>query len=170
MIIICGRTIAEVEHDLEMAKAALATGAPIGVGGATLADVEQAMRGLHTAMGEHSPTERKCACEHTDCACAGGTCFGCGCAEEEEVEICPVCDCELDEDGYCDNCGYPDEEEEEEEDEPYCPYCESCSCAKNEREDEDGLDDLTAEEVDRITEKYGLPKAWAAVMKSVLGL
>ena len=155
MIIICGRTIAEVEHDLEMAKAAIATGAPIGVGGATLADVEQAMRGLHTAMGEHSPTEHKCACEHTDCACGGGICYGCGCAEEEEVEICPVCDCELDEDGYCDNCGYPDEEEEEEEDEELSA---------------DNLDGLTAEEVDRITERYGLPKAWAAVMKSVLGL
>ena len=110
MIIICGRTIAEVEHDLEMAKAAIATGAPIGVGGATLADVEQAMRGLYTAMGEHSPTEHKC-----DCVCGGGICYGCGCAEEEEVEICPVCDCELDEDGYCDNCGYPDEEEDEDE-------------------------------------------------------
>lgn len=155
MIIICGRTVAEVEHDLEMAKAAIATGAPIGVGGATLADVEQAMRGLHTAMGEHSPTERKCACEHTDCACGGGICYGCGCAEEEEVETCPVCDCELDEDGYCDNCGYPDEEEEEEEDEELSA---------------DNLDGLTAEEVDRITEQYGLPKAWAAVMKSVLGL
>ena len=113
MIIICGRTIAEVEHDLEMAKAAIATGAPIGVGGATLADVEQAMRGLYTAMGEHSPTEHKCACEHTDCACGGGVCYGCGCAEEEEVEICPVCDCELDEDGYCDKCGYPNETEDE---------------------------------------------------------
>lgn len=155
MIIICGRTVAEVEHDLEMAKAAIATGAPIGVGGATLADVEQAMRGLHTAMGEHSPTERKCACEHTGCACGGGICYGCGCAEEEEVETCPVCDCELDEDGYCDNCGYPDEEEEEEEDEELSA---------------DNLDGLTAEEVDRITEQYGLPKAWAAVMKSVLGL
>ena len=150
MIIICGRTIAEVEHDLEMAKAAIATGAPIGVGGATLADVEQAMRGLHTAMGEHSPTEHKC-----DCACGGGICYGCGCAEEEEVEYCPVCDCELDEDGYCDNSGYPDEEEDEEEDEELSA---------------DNLDGLTAEEVDRITEQYGLPKAWAAVMKSVLGL
>lgn len=110
MIIICGRTIAEVEHDLEMAKVAIASGMPYGVGGATIADVEQAMRGLYTAMGEHSPTEHKC-----DCACGGGVCYGCGCAEEEEVETCPVCDCELDEDGYCDNCGYPDEDEDEDE-------------------------------------------------------
>ena len=149
MIIICGRTIAEVERDLEMAKAAIATGAPIGVGGATMADVEQAMRGLHTAMGD---TERKCACEHTNCACAGGTCFGCGCADEEEVEICPVCDCELDEDGYCDNCGYPNEAEDEDELTP------------------ENLAGLTAEEVDRITNRYGLPKAWASVMKQILGL
>ena len=150
MIIICGRTIAEVERDLEMAKAAIATGAPMGIGGATMADVEQALRGLRQAVGD---TERKCACEHTDCVCAGGSCWGCGCADEEEIETCPVCDCELDEDGYCDNCGYPDEDEDEDEE-----------------LSADNLDGLTAEDIDRITEQYGLPKAWAAVMKSVLGL
>ena len=155
MIIICGNSIAEVERDLEMAKKAIASGMPYGVGGATMADVEKAMAGLRSAMGEHSPIEHKCACEHTDCACGGGICYGCGCAEEEEVEYCPVCDCELDEDGYCDNCGYPNEVEDEEEDEELSA---------------DNLDGLTAEEVDRITEQYGLPKAWAAVMKSVLGL
>jgi hypothetical protein len=160
MIIICGRTIAEVEHDLEMAKAALATGAPIGVGGATLADVEQAMRGLYTAMGEHSPTEHKC-----DCACGGGICYGCGCAEEEEVEICPVCDCELDEDGYCDNCGYPNETEDsdlaEEEDEELT------------LEDIDRLVDeynISAEEVDDIVNKYGLPTICGEMVKRALGL
>ena len=46
MIIICGETIAEVERDLETAKMAIATGAPMGVGGATIEDVEKAMKGL----------------------------------------------------------------------------------------------------------------------------
>lgn len=154
MIIICGRTIAEVEHDLEMAKAAIATGAPIGVGGATLADVEQAMRGLRSAMGEHSPTEHKC-----DCACAGGTCYGCGCADEEEVEYCPICGCELDEDGICDNCGYPCEEEEEDEELTL--------------EDIDRLVDkynISAEEVDDIVNKYGLPTICGEMVKRALGL
>lgn len=129
MIIICGRTIAEVERDLEMAKAAIATGAPMGIGGATMADVEQALRGLRQAVG---------------CEISNPNYVGVPPIEDEEIETCPVCDCELDEDGYCDNCGYPDEEEL--------------------------LDGLTAEDVDRITEQYGLPKAWAVVMKSVLGL
>ena len=154
MIIICGNSIAEVERDLEMAKKAIASGMPYGVGGATMADVEKAMAGLRSAMGEHSPIEHKCACEHTDCACAGGTCYGCGCCDEEEVEYCPICDCELDVDGYCDNCGYPDEEEEDE--------CEE--------EDEEPTASELAEEIDRTAEKYGLPPVWAELMKKVMGL
>lgn len=102
MIIICGRTIAEVERDLEMAKAAIATGAPMGIGGATMADVEQALRGLRQAVG---------------CEISNPNYVGVPPIEDEEIETCPVCDCELDEDGYCDNCGYPDEEEDEDEDE-----------------------------------------------------
>lgn len=138
MIIICGRTIAEVERDLEMAKAAIATGAPMGIGGATMADVEQALRGLRSAVG---------------CEISNPNYVGVPPIEDEEIETCPVCDGELDEDGYCDNCGYPDEDEDEDEE-----------------LSTDNLDDLTAEDVDRITEQYGLPKAWAVVMKSLLGL
>jgi hypothetical protein len=98
MIIICGKTIAEVERDLEMAKRAIATGAPMGIGGATIADVEQAMRGLRSAMGESNPPidnpnytapcGRCCDCdcdpayddECEDCEC--------GCAEDEEDDPC----------------------------------------------------------------------------------
>ena len=117
MIIICGKTIAEVERDLEMAKRAIATGAPMGIGGATIADVEQAMRGLRSAMGESNPPidnpnyTAPCglmSCDHCNSD-------NCPYDDEDEVEYCPVCDCELDEDGYCDNCGYPDEDEDEDE-------------------------------------------------------
>lgn len=116
MIIICGKTIAEVERDLEMAKRAIATGAPMGIGGATIADVEKAMRGLRSAMGESNPPidnpnyTAPCGlmscdhCNHDNCP-----------YDDDEIEYCPVCDCELDEDGYCDNCGYPDEDEDEDE-------------------------------------------------------
>ena len=155
MIIICGRTIAEVEHDLEMAKAAIATGSPIGVGGATMADVEQALRGLHTAMGESNPPISNpnydpCNdCPHwkpnNECE------VGYECDEEIE-DRCPICDATYpDWDGeYCEHCGYEEEEDEE-------------LTANN-------LDGLSSEEIDRITASYGLPKAWADIMKKLLGL
>ncbi len=148
MIIICGRTIAEVERDLEMAKVAIATGAPVGVGNATMADVEQAMRGLYTAMGEHNapinnPNYDPCdGCPHWK---SNNEC------EDEEEDICPECGGYM-VDGYCEDCGYPGEDEDEDELTP------------------ENLAGLTAEEVDRITDRYGLPKAWASVMKQILGL
>lgn len=118
MIIICGRTIAEVERDLEMAKAAIATGAPIGVGGATMADVEQAMRGLYTAMGEHNapinnPNYDPCnGCPHwkPNNECEVG--YDC---EDEEEDTCPECGATYDE-GWngetCDLCEYGCEDDE----------------------------------------------------------
>lgn len=116
MIIICGRTIAEVERDLEMAKAAIATGAPIGVGGATMADVEQAMRGLHTALGEHNapisnPNYDPCnGCPHwkPNNECEVG--YDC---EDEEEDTCPECGGYM-VDGCCEDCGFPGEYEDDE--------------------------------------------------------
>lgn len=119
MIIICGKTIAEVERDLEMAKQAIASGMPYGVGGATIADAEKGVEMMRSMMGGavapiSNPNYDPCdGCPHwkpnNECE------VGYDCEDEEEVEICPVCDCELDEDGYCDNCGYPDEDEDEDE-------------------------------------------------------
>lgn len=90
MIIICGNSIAEVERDLEAAKAALATGAPMAIGGATMADVEQALLGLRNAVGITNPNydiepwddeDECCGC---DCDC----CCGCSCeCEDEEDEV-----------------------------------------------------------------------------------
>lgn len=51
MIIICGKTIAEVERDLEMAKQAIASGMPYGVGGATIEDAEKGLEMMRSMMG-----------------------------------------------------------------------------------------------------------------------
>ena len=105
MIIICGKTIAEVERDLEMAKAAIATGAPMGVGGATIEDVEQALHGLRSAMGESiSPISNPNYDPRWSCPECG--------AEY------PVYDGEC-----CEDCGYgyEDEEEEDEEEDEIVP-------------------------------------------------
>lgn len=106
MIIICGNSITEVERDLEMAKIAMASGKPIGIGGATPADVEQALDTLKQYMGGTTATP------------CGGSC-GCpcnGCMTDEE-DICPECGEHLDALGFCENCGYFCEEEEIEEEE-----------------------------------------------------
>ena len=92
MIIICGNSIAEVERDLEAAKAALTTGAPMAIGGATMADVEQALLGLRNAVGITNPNydiepwcedEDEDECCGCDCDCE---CCGCGCSCEDEDE------------------------------------------------------------------------------------
>lgn len=55
MIVICGKTIKECEESLKMAKIAMATGAPMGCGGATMADAEKAMEAMKMAMGIAEP-------------------------------------------------------------------------------------------------------------------
>jgi hypothetical protein len=117
MIIICGKTIAEVERDLEMAKQAIASGMSYGVGGATIEDVEQAMAGLRSAVGEDNT-----AIDNSNCTSPCGCNCGCGCScyeEDEGEDTCPECGGYM-VDGYCEDCGFPGEyeEEEEEEDEP----------------------------------------------------
>lgn len=105
MIIICGKTIAEVERNLEMAKLAIASGMPCGVGGATIEDVEQAMATMRSMMGGNAPIDNP-------------NYMGVPPIEDEDEEIyCPECGNSLDEDGYCDNCGYPDSDCEDEDEE-----------------------------------------------------
>lgn len=105
MIIICGKTIAEVEHDLEMAKRAIASGMPYGVGGATIEDAEKGLEMMRSMLGDAvepisnpnyiapDPWEDVCDCE---CECCDG-----------------YCDDECD----CDCCGGYEDEVEEAEDE-----------------------------------------------------
>jgi len=105
MIIICGKTIAEVERNLEMAKLAIASGMPCGIGGETIEDVEQAMATMRSMMGGNAPIDNPNYVGVPPIE------------DEEEDEYCPDCGNTLDEDGYCDNCGYPDSDCEDEDEE-----------------------------------------------------
>ena len=92
MIIICGNSIEEIEQNLHMAKMAVASGAPCGVGGATMADVEEALRmmghmGLQSAITNPNYTPAPWTC--------------------------PDCGAPLNRIGECTECEYPYEEEEE---------------------------------------------------------
>jgi hypothetical protein len=72
----------------------------------------------------------------------------CGCS-------CDYCDCNV-----CGGC--------EDEDDP-CEDCEG-ECEGCDNYCEDGLDGLTADDIDHITASYGLPAIWAEMAKQVLGL
>ena len=104
MIIICGRTIAEVERDLEMAKQAIASGMPYGVGGATIEDAEKGLEMMRSMMGGAvAPINNPNYTAPAD-------------LEDEDEDICPECGATYDE-GWngevCDNCGYGCEDEDE---------------------------------------------------------
>ena len=149
MIIICGKTIAEVERDLEMAKQAIASGMPYGIGGENIEDVEQAM-GMLSAMADNEPISNPnyvpphtcgCSCDYCDCNVCGS------CEDEDEI--------------YCPNCGEPYNGE----------YCENCGYNPNEDyEDECEGEEITAEDVDEFTKAMGLPSVWADRIKQMLGL
>lgn len=108
MIIICGNSIEEIEQNLEMVKMAVASGAPCGVGGATMADVEKALRmmehmGLPTAISNpnYTPDVPECC---PDCGSIvdydpdTDTCDDCGrgyedeypCGDGEDEEVDPL--------------------------------------------------------------------------------
>ena len=116
MLVICGNSVAELEKELEMLKMTVSTGAMMGCGGSTIGGVEQALNALTSAVDGISPiVEEKCNCNCCGCCC------GCDCEDEyddEEIEYCPNCGDILDEDGYCENCGYYWEDAEEDDDEP----------------------------------------------------
>ena len=114
MMVICGNSVAELEKELEMLKLAISTGATMGCGGATLGETEKALSALKSAVGGVSPIVEDCG---YNCECCGC----CDCEDEyddEEIEYCPNCGDILDEDGYCESCGYYWEDAEEEEEEP----------------------------------------------------
>lgn len=154
MIIICGKTIAEVERDLEMAKMAIASGAPMGIGGATIGDAEKAMEMLRNMMGgEVAPISNPNYI---------------GVPPIEDI-YCPNCDEPYDGE-YCENCGYGCEDEDE------CCHCDKCDCECGhscccDEEDEPCEDEgVSAEDVDEFAKDMGLPPVWADWAKRVLGL
>ena len=104
MIIICGKTIAEVERDLEMAKRAIASGMPYGVGGATIEDAEKGLEMMQAMMGGAvAPIDNPNYIAPAD-------------LEDEDEDVCPECGATYDEgwDGeVCDSCGYGCEDEDE---------------------------------------------------------
>ena len=116
MIIICGKTIAEVERDLEMAKQAIASGMPYGVGGATIEDAKKGLAMMRSMMGGAvAPIDNPNYIAPKPCCC------GCNCEEEEDKDedCCPECGATYPDWGgeCCDDCGYGYEDEEEDEDE-----------------------------------------------------
>ena len=95
MIVICGNSIAEVERDLELAKRAMASGMPCGVGGATIADAEKGLEMMRSMCGvDIAPISNPNYVAPKSCSC---NCGYCDCEDEEK------------EDEW-----YEDEEEEEE--------------------------------------------------------
>lgn len=73
MMMVCGNSVEELEHDLAMLKMAMATGATMGCGGATLADVEKGV----AMLGGCCPTT------HHNCS------YGC-CHNEVEATAPPT--------------------------------------------------------------------------------
>lgn len=96
MIIICGNSIEEIEQNLHMAKMAVASGAPCGVGGATMADVEKALR-----MAEHMGLPTAILNPNYDPDPAPWCCPDCGEMSGYDAET-----------DSCENCGrgYEDDE------------------------------------------------------------
>ena len=80
MMMVCGNSIEELEQNLAMLKMAVASGAMMGCGGATLADVEKGVAALGGNLPHNYPSE------HLDryCDC------GCGCCHNEDEEIDPI--------------------------------------------------------------------------------
>ena len=71
MMMVCGNSIEELEHDLAMLKMAVATGATMGCGGATLADVEKGV----AALGGTLPTATEPTCCGCNCTCKAEPCW-----------------------------------------------------------------------------------------------
>lgn len=103
-IVLCGNSIEDLENGLVALKSALATGAVMGVGGSSVAEVEAGLDGLRQMVGADS-----CECPYQyDCA----TCDECECEDDEDYD--PWAD-ELDE---IEDDDYEDEDEDEDEDDP----------------------------------------------------
>ena len=79
MMMVCGNSVEELEHDLAMLKMAVASGAMMGCGGATLADVEKGVAMMGGTLPHDYPSD------HLDRYC-GCSCGCCHCEDEDEDE------------------------------------------------------------------------------------
>ena len=80
MMMVCGNSIEELENDLAMLKMAVATGATMGCGGSTLADVEKGVAMMGGVLPHNYPSDhldRYCGC---NCTCKAEPCY----AEDED--------------------------------------------------------------------------------------
>ena len=68
MMMVCGNSIEELEHDLAMLKMAVASGAMMGCGGATLADVEKGVAMLGGNLPHDYPSDH--LDRYCDCSCS----------------------------------------------------------------------------------------------------
>ncbi len=82
MMMITGNSIEELEMNLEMMKKAISSGATMGVGGKSLADVEKGLDALCDATGYSPAVEVEV--EETVC------CGGCCCKANEPAPIDPM--------------------------------------------------------------------------------
>ena len=71
MMMVCGNSIEELENDLAMLKMAVASGAMMGCGGATLADVEKGV----AMLGGNLPTATEPTCCGCNCTCKAEPCW-----------------------------------------------------------------------------------------------
>ena len=83
MMMVCGNSIEELEHDLAMLKMAVASGAMMGCGGATLADVEKGV----AMLGGNLPTATTCSCNGSGCGCFDPDTY-----EDEDTELSTIAD------------------------------------------------------------------------------
>lgn len=143
MFVICANTIEEAERDLQAMKQAVATGKPIGCGGDTVEDVEQAMECLRNALsaqGEccHYGCKTKDGWIYTEC---DGMRLKLPCDKEDDYGCCPEADDCYDEDepycdGCCCNCDYAGECEDYGDENERCEDCNNCEhhCEAYDRE------------------------------------
>lgn len=104
MIIVCGNSVEEIKQNLHMVEMAMASGAPCGVGGATMADVAKAMQMMgHMALSNAISNPNYVPNEWDDvfkcCPDCGSveyydpdtdTCEFCGYGVKEEKEVDPL--------------------------------------------------------------------------------
>ena len=86
--VVCGSSVEDVQNGVEAMKMAIANGATCGVGGSTMAEVEQALTEMRKMLSPSALGERMALkMMEMDCPCSGCECY----EDEDEIDY---------EDGY----------------------------------------------------------------------